>query len=79
MHRTIQVSVWPSTVQVILVVPRPTGLTTPSAEMEATEVFPMLQVGVESVPMTRMGTGVSFKLLKVKSVLFRERELEDVL
>ena len=44
--------VWPSTLQVMVVVPLPTGLTTPSAEMVATEVLPMLQVGEEEVPLT---------------------------
>ena len=48
----MQVRVWPSTVQVIVVVPGPAGFTTPSAEMVATAVLPMDQRGVEEVPFT---------------------------
>ena len=69
--------VCPSTVQVMVVVPFPAGRTTPSPEMVATLELPMLQVGVEEVPLTRMGTEASSILLKVKSVWFREREAED--
>ena len=52
MQRTIQVRVCPSTVQVMVVVPEPAGRTTPSAEMVATALLPMLHTGVEEVPLT---------------------------
>ena len=77
--RTMHSRVWPSTVQRILVVPRPTGVTTPSEVMEATAVFFTLQVGVEEVPLTFIFTAGSLGLLKVKSVLFRDREEEAAL
>ena len=44
--------VWPSTVAVTVVVPLDTAVTVPSPEMVATEESPMLQVGVELVPLT---------------------------
>lgn len=69
----MHVRVWPSTVQVIVVLPGPTGFTTPSAEMVATEVLPMLQVGVEEVPFTFICTEGLLRAEKVKSVLFRDR------
>lgn len=72
-QRTIHVRVCPSTVQVMVVCPEPTGFTTPSAEMVATEVSPILQVGVEEVPITFICTEGLSLAEKVKSVLFRDR------
>ena len=69
----MHVKVWPSTVQVMVVVPEPTGRTTPSAEMVATAVLPMDQVGVEEVPFTRICTEGLSREEKVKSVWFRDR------
>ncbi len=48
----MQVRVWPSTVQVRVVLPSPTAVTVPSYVMVATEVLPMLHAGVEEVPDT---------------------------
>ena len=79
LQRTMHSRVLPSTLQVMVVVPRPTGFTAPSAEMVATEVLPMLQVGVEEVPLTFIYTVGSLALLKVKSVWLRERLPEEVL
>ena len=73
LQRTMHFRVCPSTLQVMVVVPRPTGRTTPSAEMVATEVSTMLQLGAEEVPFTFIYTAGSLLLEKVKSVLFRER------
>ena len=65
--------VCPSTVQVIVVLPGPTGFTTPSAEMVATAVLPMDQTGVELVPFTFICTEGLSLAEKVKSVLLRDR------
>ena len=69
----MHVRVWPSTVQVMVVVPEPAGRTTPSAEMVATAVLPMDQLGVEEVPFTRICTEGLSGAEKVKSVWFRDR------
>ena len=69
----MHVRVWPSTVQVMVVVPRPAGRTTPSAEMVATAVLPMDQLGAEEVPFTRICTEGLSRAEKVKSVWFRDR------
>ena len=69
----MHVRVWPSTVQVMVVVPEPAGRTTPSEEMVATAVLPMDQVGVEEVPFTRICTEGLSREEKVKSVWFRDR------
>ena len=50
LHRTIQVRVWPSTVQVTVVLPCPTPVTVPSPEMVATLVSSMAHTGLEEVP-----------------------------
>ena len=68
----------PSTVQVIVVLPGPTGFTTPSAEMVATAVLPMDQTGVELVPFTFICTEGLLRAEKVKSVVFRDRVPELV-
>ena len=65
--------VWPSTVQVTVVLPRPTAVTVPSPEMVATEVLPMCQVGVEEVPDT-FSWYFSPAFCRVKSVRLRLRE-----
>ena len=69
----MHVRVWPSTVQVMVVVPEPAGRTTPSEEMVATAVLPMDQVGVEEVPFTRICTEGLSREEKGKSVWFRDR------
>ena len=68
----MQVRVWPSTVQVRVVLPSPTAVTVPSEETVATEVLPMLQVGVEEVPETCIRK-VSPDRWRVKSERFRLR------
>ena len=57
----------------MVVLPSPTAVTVPSPEMVATEVSPILQVGVEEVPITFICTEGLSLAEKVKSVLFRDR------
>jgi len=79
LQRTIQVKVCPSTVHVMVVVPLPTAVTLPSEPIVATEVLPMLQEGVELVPLTFM-VKVCPADSSVKSSRFSEREpLEELL
>ena len=70
----MQVRVLPSTVQVRVVWPLPTCLTVPSPETVATAVLPMLQVGVEEVPLTF--TWKACPAYRVKSVRLRDRAPE---
>ena len=71
LHRTMQVSSWPSTLQTRVVVPLPAMVMRPLASTVATALSVVLQAGVELVPDTRICTVEPLGM--VKSVWFRER------
>ncbi|MPM17839.1 hypothetical protein SDC9_64238 [bioreactor metagenome] len=76
LHRTTQVRVCPSTLQVTVVVPDDTALTTPSEEIVATEESLILQAGVPEAPVTLM-VKVSPFFVREKSVRLRESVPEE--